>query len=68
MANSALLRGENVNGAIYRAGGPALIAEWREIRAHQRNGLLLQVVTIGVGNLPAKAVLSCGKAESAERP
>jgi O-acetyl-ADP-ribose deacetylase (regulator of RNase III) len=56
-ANSSLMGGGGVDGAIHRAGGPAILAECKQIVARQ--GRLppgKAVITTG-GNLPAKYVI-----------
>jgi O-acetyl-ADP-ribose deacetylase (regulator of RNase III) len=56
-ANSGLMGGGGVDGAIHRAGGPAILKECRQIVARQ--GLLptgQAVITTG-GNLKAKYVI-----------
>ena len=58
-ANSTLLGGGGVDGAIHRAGGPQILAECRQIRETTHpNGLPTgeAVITTG-GNLPAKYVI-----------
>jgi len=56
-ANSSLMGGGGVDGAIHRAGGPAILEECREIVARQgRCETGKAVITTG-GNLPAKFVI-----------
>ncbi|HEY6271191.1 MAG TPA: O-acetyl-ADP-ribose deacetylase [Terriglobales bacterium] len=56
-ANSSLLGGGGVDGAIHRAAGPALVDHCRRIR--EQRGLLSagQAVITGAGNLKAKYVI-----------
>ena len=58
-ANSGLLGGGGVDGAIHRAGGPAILAECRRIRADLLpDGLPTgQAVATTAGNLPARWVI-----------
>lgn len=58
-ANSSLLGGGGVDGAIHRAGGPAILEACKEIRRTTfRNGLPTgQAVMTTAGNLPARFVI-----------
>jgi len=58
-ANSGLLGGGGVDGAIHRVGGPTILAECREIRARDLpDGLPAgQAVATGAGDLPARWVI-----------
>lgn len=56
-ANSSLMGGGGVDGAIHRAAGAALVAECREVYQRQGECPPGQAVITGAGNLPAKAVV-----------
>ena len=55
-ANSALAGGGGVDGAIHRAGGPAIMRELDRIRAHSGGCPTGSAVATGAGNLPAQFV------------
>lgn len=58
-ANSSLLGGGGVDGAIHRAAGPSLLAECREVRRTRLpDGLPVgDAVATGAGDLPARWVI-----------
>ena len=56
-ANEQLMGGGGVDGAIHRAGGPAIMAECNEIRAKQGGCPTGSAVITTGGNLPAKHVI-----------
>src|ERR1700712_3047283 len=58
-ANSSLLGGGGVDGAIHRGGGPAILAECRQIRRDSwPDGLPVgQAVATTAGDLPARWVV-----------
>lgn len=56
-ANTSLLGGGGVDGAIHRAGGPAILADCRKIIARQGGCDTGEAVITTAGNLPAKFVI-----------
>ncbi|MFJ4001937.1 O-acetyl-ADP-ribose deacetylase [Streptomyces sp. NPDC090023] len=58
-ANSSLLGGGGVDGAIHRRGGPAILAACRELRASRYGGGLPtgEAVATTAGDLPAEWVI-----------
>jgi O-acetyl-ADP-ribose deacetylase (regulator of RNase III) len=56
-ANSSLLGGGGVDGAIHRAGGPEILAECRQIRARQGGCKTGEAVITTGGRLPAQYVI-----------
>jgi O-acetyl-ADP-ribose deacetylase (regulator of RNase III) len=58
-ANSSLLGGGGVDGAIHRRGGPAILAECRALRAakYGRGLPTGEAVATTAGNLPARWVI-----------
>jgi O-acetyl-ADP-ribose deacetylase len=56
-ANSGLMGGGGVDGAIHRAGGPAILEECKQIRAMQGTCEPGKAVITGGGNLPVKFVI-----------
>ncbi|MFG2103125.1 O-acetyl-ADP-ribose deacetylase [Micromonospora echinaurantiaca] len=58
-ANSSLLGGGGVDGAIHRRGGPAILAECRALRAsrYERGLPTGQAVATTAGGLPARWVV-----------
>lgn len=56
-ANSGLLGGSGVDGAIHSAGGPRIMEECRQIRARQGGCPTGQAVITGGGHLKAKYVI-----------
>ncbi len=56
-ANSSLLGGGGVDGAIHRKGGAAILEDCRKIRARQGGCKTGEAVITTGGNLPAKWVI-----------
>ena len=56
-ANSSLMGGGGVDGAIHRAGGPAILEACKKIVARQGGCKTGQAVITTGGNLPAKHVI-----------
>ena len=73
-ANSSLMGGGGVDGAIHRAGGPAILEDCRKIIAKQGSCKTGEAVITTGGNLPAKFVIHTvgpvwnnGKSNEAEK-
>ena len=56
-ANTSLLGGGGVDGAIHRAGGPSILEECKKIRAKQGGCPIGEAVITTGGNLKAKYVI-----------
>ncbi len=56
-ANSSLMGGGGVDGAIHRAGGPAILDACRAIRDRQGGCPTGQAVITTAGKLPARYVI-----------
>src|SRR5215213_1848158 len=56
-ANSSLLGGGGVDGAIHRAGGPSILEECKQIRNKQGGCRTGEAVITNAGNLHAKKVI-----------
>lgn len=56
-ANSSLLGGGGVDGAIHRAGGPVILTECQAISRRQGGCKVGEAVITGAGSLPANYVI-----------
>jgi len=56
-ANSSLMGGGGVDGAIHRAGGPSILEDCRKIIAKQGSCKTGEAVITTAGNLPARFVI-----------
>ena len=56
-ANSSLMGGGGVDGAIHRAGGPAILEDCKKIIARQGTCKTGEAVITTAGNLPARFVI-----------
>ncbi|KAA2245050.1 O-acetyl-ADP-ribose deacetylase [Chitinophaga agrisoli] len=56
-ANTSLMGGGGVDGAIHRAGGPAILDDCRKIVARQGGCAVGEAVITTAGRLPAKHVI-----------
>lgn len=56
-ANTSLLGGSGVDGAIHKAGGPSILEECVKIRNRQGGCKVGQAVITSAGKLPAKFVI-----------
>ncbi|MCU4580546.1 O-acetyl-ADP-ribose deacetylase [Acinetobacter gyllenbergii] len=56
-ANTSLLGGGGVDGAIHRRGGAVILADCQKIRAKQGGCAVGEAVVTTAGNLPAKYVI-----------
>ena len=56
-ANSSLMGGGGVDGAIHRAGGPAILEECRKIIAKQGSCATGEAVITTAGQMPSKYVI-----------
>lgn len=56
-ANSSLMGGGGVDGAIHRAGGPSILDDCRKIIVRQGSCNTGEAVITNAGNLPAKYVI-----------
>lgn len=56
-ANSSLMGGGGVDGAIHRAGGPAILEECKRIVAKRGRCAAGEAVITGAGNLPSRHVI-----------